>query len=74
MVEVGAVHQLRRLLLHRLENVVIPVPEGVDRQAADEIEVAIAIQVEEIDPVSPLEDKVRSPVGLQDVFRFLFEN
>ena len=73
MIEVGAMHQLGRLLLHRLQDVVIPVTEGIDRSTADKIEVAIAVQIEEVDTVSPLEHKVRSPVRLQDIVRILLE-
>ena len=47
-------HQLGGLGLNGLEHSVVAVAQGVDRQAADKIEVAVAVHVEEIDPIAPL--------------------
>ena len=74
VVEVGHVHQLPRLFLDRLEDVVITVPEGVDRQAADEVEVAVAVEVEQVDPVAPFEDEIGPVVRLQDVLVLLLDH
>ena len=64
MIQIGDVHQLGSLFLDRLEDVVISVPEGVDRQAADKVEIAIAVGVEQIDPVPALDDEFGPNIGL----------
>ena len=74
MVEVGDVDELTRLPLHRLQNCRIVVSEGVHRQTADEVQVSLAVGVQEMDAFTPLQDEIRAPVGLQDVFLLEFDD
>ena len=54
VVEIGHMHQLPRLYLDRLEHVIVTVSESVDRQTADEVQVSIAIEIEQIHTVAAL--------------------
>ena len=74
VVEIGDVHQFGGLFLNGLEHVVVAITQGIDRQAADEVEVAVAIGVEEVDPVAPFEYELGPTVGLQDILLFAFDN
>ena len=71
MIQVGAVDQLGRLLLDGLGDIVVTVTETVNRKSGYEIEVAVAVHVEQIHPVSSLQHELWPAVGLENVLLLL---
>ena len=62
-------HQLPRLLLDCLEDVVVAVTESVDCQAADEVEIAIAVEVGDVDAVGGGHEEGSALFGEDGVIR-----
>ena len=64
---VESVHNVLHLLCNRLDHPGIAVPGAVDRHAAVEIQISVALLVIEVHPLCPLCDKIVALIGLHHV-------
>ena len=70
VVQVGDVQQLGHLILDRIHDDGMPVPQGVDCDPTQKVQVGLAGRVIDVRPFSSLQDKIGTVVGVHNVLFF----